>query len=187
MEQLSALDAAFVYRERPNAPLHVGTVLLYDPSTAGRGRLTFDDVVAEVSRRLHLAKAFRRRLVPVPMELDHPWWVEDAGFDLGHHVHRTTLPAPGGEDELFAVAARLFAAPLDLTRPPWEMHVVEDVAGGRVAVVQKIHHAAVDGLSGMEILTAIHDRSPDAERPLRSTSGRPSVNRGRGSTWPGRT
>lgn len=122
-------------------------------------------MVAEVSRRLHLAKAFRRRLVPVPMELDHPWWVEDAGFDLGHHVHRTTLPAPGGEDELFAVAARLFAAPLDLTRPPWEMHVVEDVAGGRVAVVQKIHHAAVDGLSGMEILTAIHDRSPDAEPP----------------------
>lgn len=165
MEQLTALDASFVYRELPHAPLHVGTVLLYDATTAPGGTLTFDDVVSAVSRRLHLAKAFRRRLVPVPMELDHPWWIEDAGFDLTHHVKRASLPRPGGREGLFALAAELFARPLDLARPPWEMHVVDDVGEGQVAVVQKIHHAAVDGLAGMEILGAIHDRSPDASPP----------------------
>ena len=166
MRQLSGLDAVFFYRETPGAPMHVGTLMIYDGSTAPGGEVTFDSIKENIARRLHLAQIFRQRILPVPLGADHPYWTDDARFDLEHHVRRVVLPRPGNLQQLWAEAAELLARPLDLSRPPWEIVVIEGLdgvtgtTGGSFAVVDKVHHAAIDGLSGMEVIAAIHDRHP---------------------------
>lgn len=115
------------------------------------------------------ARAFRQRLVRVPLSLDNPYWIEDPDFDLEFHVRHIALPKPGDWGQLCIQAARLHARPLDMRKPPWEAYVIQgldNVAGvpkDGFALVTKIHHAAIDGVSGAEIAAAIHDLSPDAE------------------------
>ncbi len=169
MRQLSGLAVdTFFYREMPGAPMHVGTIMVYDSSTAPGGEITFEAVVRNIGRRLHLAGMFRQRIVPVPMGVDHPYWIEGPDFDLAFHVRHVILRRPGDLGQLWAEAARLLARPLDLSCPPWEIYVIEGLDGvegtteGSFALVEKVHHAAIDRLSGMEILAAIHDRTPDA-------------------------
>ena len=168
MRQLSGLDAVFYYREMPGAPMHVGTLMVYDGSTAPGGEVNFESIKGNIARRLHLAQIFRQRILPVPLDADHPYWADDAGFDLEHHVGRVDLPSPGNREQLWVVAAQLLARPLDLSRPPWEIIVIEGLdgvtgtTGGSFAVIDKVHHAAIDGLTGMEVIAAVHDRTPDA-------------------------
>lgn len=167
MQQLSGQDASFLYFETPKAPMHIGSFMVYDPSTAPGQFLRFKDVLAHVESRLHLSRVFRQRLVHVPFNLDHPYWIEDDAFDLEFHVRHIALPKPGDWRQLCIQAARLHARPVDLTRPLWEMYVIEgldNVEGARpgsFAILTKTHHAIIDGASGAEILSYLHDLEPD--------------------------
>jgi WS/DGAT/MGAT family acyltransferase len=171
VQQLSGADASFLYFETGNAPTHVGSFAIYDQSTAPSGKVTFKGILANVERRLHLARCFRQKLVRVPMDLDHPYWIEDPEFDLEFHVRHIALPRPGDWRQLCIQVARIHSRPLDLGRPLWEMYViegldnVEGVPPGSFALLTKIHHAAIDGVSGIELAGAIHDTAPDAEPP----------------------
>ena len=167
MQQLTGLDASFVYLETPNTPMHIGSLAIYDPSTSPNGRLRFKEVLAFVESRLDGAWAFRRRLVRVPFDLDHPYWIEDPDFDLEYHVRHIALPEPGDWRQLCILAARLHARPLDLNKPLWEFTIIEGLDNidglpkGSIAILSKVHHAAIDGMSGVEMTTAIHDLTPD--------------------------
>ena len=169
MEQLSGMDASFLYFETPHAPMHIGSFMIYDPSTAPGGFVRFKDVLGHIESRLHLSRAFRQKLMQVPMNLDHPYWVEDNQFDLEFHVRHIALPKPGDWRQLCIQAARLHSRALDMSKPPWEMYVIEgldNVEGappGSFAVLQKIHHAMIDGVSGSEITEYIHDMEPDPD------------------------
>jgi len=168
MQQLSGLDASFLYFETANASTHIGSFSIYDPSTMPGGRITYEKLLADIEGRLHLARCFRQKLARVPLDLDHPYWIEDADFDLEFHVRHIALPRPGSWRQLCEQAARLHARPLDLSRPLWELYLIEGlgeiegVPPGAFATLMKIHHAAIDGVSGMELLAAIHDTTPDA-------------------------
>lgn len=167
MQQLSPMDAAFVYMETPSTPMHIGSLAIYDPSTSPNGKLRFKEVLRFIESRLDGAWAFRRRLVRVPFDLDHPYWIEDPEFDLEYHVRHIALPAPGDWRQLCILAARLHSRALDLNKPLWEFTVIEgldNIEGlpkGCIAILSKVHHAAIDGMSGVEITTAVHDVTPD--------------------------
>ncbi|WP_040492413.1 WS/DGAT/MGAT family O-acyltransferase [Ilumatobacter nonamiensis] len=171
MEQLSGQDASFIYSERGHAPTHITSIGIYDQSTAPDGLVTFKGILGEIEPRLHLARAFRQKVARVPSDLDHPWWVEDANFDLEYHVRHIALPKPGDWRQFCIQVARIHARPLDLSRPLWEMYVIEGldaidgVPVGAFGLVTKIHHAAVDGMSGVEMITAIHTQTPELEIP----------------------
>jgi WS/DGAT/MGAT family acyltransferase len=171
MQQLSGLDASFLYFETPNASTHIGAFSIYDPSRLRSGAITYEKLLADVERRLHLARCFRQKVARVPLDLDHPYWVEDADFDLEFHVRHIALPKPGNWRQLCEQAARIHARPLDLSRPLWELYLIEglnDLPGmpsGSFATLIKIHHAAIDGVSGAQIIAAMHDERPDAELP----------------------
>jgi len=171
MEQLSGMDASFLYFETATAPTHIGSFAIYDQSTAPGGVVTFKGILENVEKRLHLARCFRQRLVQVPFDLDHPYWIEDPNFDIEFHIRHIALPAPGDWRQLCIQVARIHARQLDLNRPLWEMYVIgglDSVAGvpkGSFAVFTKVHHAAIDGVSGAELAAAIHDLSPRAKPP----------------------
>ena len=169
MQQLSGMDASFLYLETPSAPLHIGGLQIYDQSTAPGGLVTFKQVLSYVEARLHLVRTLRERLARVPFEADHPWWYEDPNFDLEFHVRHLALPKPGDWRQLCIQTARLMARPMDLDRPLWEMYVIEgldNVEGypsGCFGLVTKIHHAAIDGVSGMEMTAVLNQIDPDYE------------------------
>jgi diacylglycerol O-acyltransferase / wax synthase len=169
MHQLSGLDATFINVETPNAPTHISSLSIYDQSTAPGGLVTFKGILANVESRLHRADCFRRRLVQVPLGFDHPYWIEDPDFDLEFHVRHIALPKPGDWRQLCIQVARLHARPLDRGKPLWEMYViegldgVEDMPTGSFALFTKIHHAAIDGVSGVEMTAALHDLTPEWE------------------------
>ncbi len=167
MLQLSGQDASFVYMETPSTPMHIGSVGIYDPSTAPGGFVRFKDILAFIESRLGGARSFRQRLVRVPFDLDHPYWIEDPDFDIEYHVRHIALPAPGDWRQLCIQVARLHSRPMDLTKPLWEFIIVEgldNIEGlpkGCFALVSKVHHAAIDGMSGVEMSAAVHDLSPE--------------------------
>jgi WS/DGAT/MGAT family acyltransferase len=161
MERLSGMDASFLYLETESAHMHVAMVGIYDVSTMRDG-YSFEALKQHIADRLQVVPPFRRRLVEVPFQFHHPVWVEDPDFDLDDHVRRATAPAPGGRRELAEVAARIASVPLDRSRPLWEAWVIEGLKHDRVGFVVKVHHAAIDGASGAEIMTALYDLTPDA-------------------------
>jgi diacylglycerol O-acyltransferase / wax synthase len=166
MEQLSGQDASFVYMETPTSPMHIGSVGIYDPSTAPGGFVRFKDILAHIESRLDKARSFRQKLVRVPFDLDHPYWIDDPNFDLEYHVRHIALPQPGDWRQLCIQVARLHARGMDLSKPLWEFNVVEgldNIPGmpkGSFALVAKVHHAAIDGMSGVELSAAVHDIEP---------------------------
>ena len=169
MRQLSGLDASFVYLEAPRAPMHIGSVAIYDPSTAPNGAVTFKGILDHITSRMPLVPSYREKLLRVPLDLDHPYWVDDPDFDLEFHVRHIALPKPGDWRQLCIQAARLQARALDLDRPLWEFYVIEGldnvdgVPRGSFAILSKVHHAAIDGVSGAEMTAVIHDATPDPE------------------------
>lgn len=166
MQQLSGLDAAFLALETRTTTGHVGGVIILDPSTASEP-LTFQRYRTLMQERLPLAPLLRRRLASVPMGLDQPYWLEDPDFDLEFHVRETAIPSPGTESQLRDLIGRLHSRPLDLRRPLWETYLISGLEGGRMAVYTKIHHAAIDGASGTELLTALLDLTPEGrEAPV---------------------
>src|SRR6059036_1817485 len=176
MRQLTSLDAQFLAIETPRTWGHVSGLAIYDPSTTATGQLTIEDVCRMVSGRLHLLPPFRWRLVWVPFGLDHPYWIEDPNFDLDFHVRHSAVPPPGRDDQLAEVVARIVARPLDRTRPLWLSYVIEGLSDERFAVLTTVHHATVDGASGIELLTLMLDDDPsgaDVAPPTQPWHGEP--------------
>jgi diacylglycerol O-acyltransferase len=160
MRQLSTLDAQFLNVESARIYGHVAYLGIYDPSTAPGGVLDGASVKRLMAQRLHLLPPLRWRLVEVPLGLDLPYWADDPDFDLEFHIRETALPAPGDDRQLAETVQRVFGRPLDRGRPLWEIYVIQGLSGGRVALLTKIHHAVVDGLSGNEIMAVVLDPSP---------------------------
>jgi WS/DGAT/MGAT family acyltransferase len=161
MRRLSPLDAQFLNVESPTTVAHVGSLILVDPSTAPRGRWDLETVRSVLEPRLHLAPALRQRLAELPLGLGRPYWVEEPGFDIEFHLRELALPAPGSREQLAEQVARIHARPLDRSRPLWEGYVITGLEGGKAAYYSKIHHAAIDGVSGAEILETILDITPE--------------------------
>jgi diacylglycerol O-acyltransferase len=141
--------------------MHVCGVLLLDPSTIPGG-YSFPELKAALEERVATIPSFRRKLKEVPLEIDHPIWVDDRDFDIDRHVHRLAVPAPAGEDELREICGHLAGIPLDRSRPLWEMWVIEGLKSGQIAVFTKMHHASVDGVSGANLVSYLCSLEPDA-------------------------
>jgi WS/DGAT/MGAT family acyltransferase len=186
--RISAADASFLHLEKAGARLHVASVTVFDGPAP-----SWDELRDHVERRLHLVPRFRQRLAEVPLDQGRPVWVDDPHFNLRYHLRHAGLPAPGGEEQLKVLAGRLFAHPLDRTKPLWEMWLVDrlgahpgragtsDAAGDRpwvggFALIAKSHHALVDGISAVDITTVLFDTEPDAAplpAPSRTWVARP--------------
>jgi WS/DGAT/MGAT family acyltransferase len=170
MQRLSGLDASFLYLETAKQPLHVCSILELETSTMPGG-YTFDRLRDELSLRIKGIPIFREKLADSPFNLDHPVWVDDKDFDVDRHLHRIGLPATGGRLELGQICGHIASLQLDRSRPLWEMWVIENVAGtdatkdGRLAVMTKVHHAGVDGVSGANLMSILCSTEPDAPPP----------------------
>lgn len=170
MERLSGLDASFLYIESPNVPLHVCSIIELDTSTIPGG-YSFDRMMDDLATRVQALPEFRSKIADSQLNLDHPVWVEDKDFDLSRHVHRIALPSPGGRAELSEVCGHIASIPLDRSKPVWEMWVIEGVAGedahqgGPLAMMIKVHHAAVDGVTATNLLNQLCSLQPDAPPP----------------------
>ncbi|HXA42401.1 MAG TPA: wax ester/triacylglycerol synthase family O-acyltransferase [Candidatus Solibacter sp.] len=172
MRQLTSLDAQFLVMETPRQYGHVSGIAVLDPTTAPGGKLELADVQKLVAERLPLLPPFRWRLAEVPFGLDYPYWIDDPDFDLDFHVRELALPQPGTEQKLTDQVVRIFARPLDRARPLWELYLIHGLQGGRVAILTKIHHAVVDGMSGAEILGVLLDVAPEGrEAPPAISNG----------------
>jgi diacylglycerol O-acyltransferase / wax synthase len=163
VKQLSGLDASFLYMETPNTYGHVNGLAIYerpegdfDPYQAAYER--FDALIGRL-------QPMRRRLVEVPLKLDHPYWIDDPDFDLNFHVRHLGLAPPGGADQLAEQVARIVGRRMDRSRPLWEAYVIEGLADGRWAMLTKTHHATIDGAAGVLLLGLLTDPSPDAPMP----------------------
>jgi diacylglycerol O-acyltransferase len=169
-EPLAGLDSWFLYGERHEAPLHIGATYIFEGTPrvkGGRGALGLARTIEE---RLHLVPRYRQKLMWLPGNLGNPVWIDDPDFDLSYHVRRAALPSPGDDATLRDYTARIFARPLDLDKPLWEMTVIEGLSGGRVAVVNKVHHAMVDGISTVDLAALLLDSEPTPtkyQRPRR--------------------
>ena len=159
-ERLSGLDASFLYMETPTLHMHVAMTAVFDPTTVPGG-YTFRRIRQLINDRIPLAPVVQRRLVEVPMRLGFPVWVDDPEFDIDNHLRRAALPSPGGMRELGDFAADVISRQLHRDRPLWEMWIVEGVEDGKVALVAKMHHSTIDGVSGAELLGVLFDLEPE--------------------------
>ena len=160
MQQLTGLDAAFLAFETWNSTGHVGGVCILDPTEAPEP-LDLAKLTEVMAQRLHLVPVMRRKLLNAPLGLDQPYWIDDPNFDIEYHIREVALPAPGSQAQLADQVARLHARPLDRRRPMWEIYLITGLAEGRIGVFTKVHHSAIDGASGAELLTILLDLTPE--------------------------
>jgi WS/DGAT/MGAT family acyltransferase len=163
VRQFTSVDAQFVAAEDGCVHGHVTGLAIYDPSTRANGPLSTAVVRELVQSRLHLVPPFRQRIVRVPLGLDLPYWVEDPAFDLDHHIYEHRLPEPGDDAALAACVSQILGEPLDLSRPPWALHVIHGLRGRRVAIATAIHHSASDGIGMAELFALLHDPTPQPQ------------------------
>ena len=177
MQQLSELDTSFLYLESESSPMHIGGIYLLNCQDRGKP-LSYDDLYQHVSKRLPAAKRFRQRLVEVPLKLDHPYWVDDPDFDLAHHLSHITLQG-GTANTLLSVASDILAEPLNRERPLWHISLIDGFANSPdfpeacCALVVRIHHSAVDGVTGEELMGVLLDFTPDASRRFNAEEWNP--------------
>jgi WS/DGAT/MGAT family acyltransferase len=169
MKTMRAMDAAFLAMEKPDEPRHLGSVSIFGPGD--RGPLTYEVVRNLLTERLPLIASARRVVVEVPLGLGRPSWATDRRFDLEFHLRHTAVPASGGMKALGDFIARTHARPLDRSRPLWELWVIEGLPDQRVALYAKIHMAALDDVTGAEVMTALLDPDPDAIVHVQPHSG----------------
>ena len=163
--RLSALDASFLYLERPTMHMHVGGVGILDSTDRPGGPLRFGDLAHVITSRLHLVPRFRQKVVFVPGNVARPVWADDPDFDVDFHLRRAALPAPGGRKELADFVQRVASRPLDRTKPLWEMYLIEGLQDGLSAILTKVHHAMIDGISAIDIATVLLDFTPEPVIP----------------------
>ncbi len=157
LDRLTATDASFLAQEGDNSHMHVGAILIFEGPPPAIG-----DFLDHIRSRLHLVPRYRQKLAFPPLETGRPLWIDDPSFNLEYHVRHTALPAPGSEEQLRALAARLHSQALDRTKPLWEIWLVQGLEGGRFALLSKSHHALVDGISGVDLVTVLFDLQPVA-------------------------
>jgi diacylglycerol O-acyltransferase / wax synthase len=155
-DRLSGLDSSFLHLERDSTHMHVAACVVFQ----GRAP-AYEDLVDTLIGRFHLVPRYRQRLAFVPFQQGRPVWVDDPHFNASFHVRHTSLPRPGGDDELRRLAGRVFSQALDRSRPLWEIWLVEGLAGDRFALLSKTHHALVDGISGVDLISILFDSSPE--------------------------
>jgi diacylglycerol O-acyltransferase len=166
MQQLNGLDSAFLFMETPNAPMHIGSVAIFDPSTAPGKLVRLKRIIKTLEDRAHLAPYLKQRLFEVPFNADFPYWVRDDSFDPEFHIRHLALPKPGDWRQLCIQIARIHSRSLDRSRPLWELYVIEGldniegIPPGSFAFVSKTHHAAIDGSSSADVGSAMCDPSP---------------------------
>ena len=159
-DRLSGLDASFLHLEDASAHMHVASVMLFEGDPP-----PYDDLLEGIERRLHLVPRYRQRLANVPLAQGRPKWVDDPHLNLRYHVRAAALPAPGSEGELRTLAGRVFSQQLDRDKPLWELWLVDGLEGNRFALLGKTHHALVDGISGMDIVSVLFDASAEPAAP----------------------
>jgi diacylglycerol O-acyltransferase / wax synthase len=164
MRQLSSLDVQFLALENTRQTGHVAGLAILDPSTTPDGALACTDIQELLAERLPQLPPLRWRLAEVPLGLDYPYWIDDVDFDLDFHVRELALPAPGSNEQLAEQVARITSRPLDRARPLWELYLIHGLRDGHVAMLTKIHHALIDGMSGAEIMGLLLDLGPDAPK-----------------------
>ena len=168
MKQLNIQDAGFVYQETKYTPMHICGIGIYD-NTSKKQRPRKAQILEYIQARLHTAPILTQKLYEVPGNWDRPFWIEDEEFDLNQHIYHHGLPMPGDEEQLNELISRLISQPLDMTRPLWEVHVIEGVnamnglSKNSFAILTKVHHSCVDGSSGNSIITVLHDLEPDGK------------------------
>jgi diacylglycerol O-acyltransferase / wax synthase len=160
MDRLSPLDSFFLHIEDDVNHMHIGSVGIFEGPPP-----PYEDMTRTVAGRLSLVPRYRQRVAPVPLSLGRPVWVDDPHFNIEYHVRHTALPRPGGEAELRRLVGRVMSQQLDRAKPLWEIWMVEGLGEDRWAIVSKVHHCLVDGVSGSELMTVIFDLSPDVPRP----------------------
>jgi len=157
--RLTTIDATFLYAEKPAQPMHVGGSMVYE------GRLSLATLVRALEDRLHLLPRYRQKVVFPLFAMAHPTWEDDPAFDIRHHVAEVALPPPGDDRVLSEIGGRAFAGMLDREHPLWKLIVIQGRADGNTAVIWKVHHAMIDGVSGVDLTMVLHDLKPDAPPP----------------------
>jgi diacylglycerol O-acyltransferase len=172
MQQLSGADNVSLLAERGNIYNHVGGLIIYDTSTAPGGKVRYKDILKHFEDRMYLNPVFRRHLAATPLGLDRPYLVADTQIDVEYHIRHIALPKPGDWRQLMIQVARLHSRPLDRTRPLWEVYVIEgldnipNLPAGAFAIFLKIHHAVVDGMATIHLLTQLHTLTPEHIDPV---------------------
>ena len=156
LDRLSAVDAGFLAQEKPNTHMHIGGLALFEGEPPA-----LDEFLAHIESRLHLVPRYRQKLATPPFETGRALWVDDPNFNLAYHVRHTALPAPGDEDALLKMTARVFSQRLDRSKPLWELWLVERGPGEGWGLISKTHHAVVDGVSGVDLASVLFDLGPE--------------------------
>ena len=160
LDRLTAVDASFLAQEGPVSHMHIGGLVICEGPAPG-----YEEMLDHIRTRLHLVPRYRQRLAQPPLETGRPLWADDPTFNLEYHVRQTALPAPGAEDQLMRLVARIMSQQLDRSKPLWEMWIVEGLQDGGFAVISKTHHALIDGISGVDLATVMFDLSPVPAEP----------------------
>lgn len=182
ISQLSAQDAQFLYIQSATNLTHVMAVYIYDPSTAPGGKVRFKDIIDHVRKRLHITPMFTRKLYRLPLDIDHPYWVKDEHFDLEAHISHGRLPEPADWRQFCIHVARHHSKPMDMSRPLWDMYVLEGLdnipgfAKGSYAILTRIHHSTIDGVSGAHFFAALSDKDREGTPAIPLPEGIPDEN-----------
>ncbi len=157
MDRMSALDSGFYFAESENTPMHVGSVAIFDGPAP-----TYGDVVRLLLSKLPVVPRYRQRVREVPLQVGRPMWIDDPHFQILYHVRHTAVPGPGSDEQLRNLAGRVLGQRLDLSKPLWELYLVEGLEDDRWAIISKVHHCMVDGVAGSDLMQLMFDLSPDA-------------------------
>src|SRR3954469_11288503 len=155
LDRLSATDASFLSQENETSHMHIGAVLVFEGPPP-----SYDEFLEHVEARLHLVPRYRQKLAFPPLQSGRPFWVDDPRLNLEYHVRHSSLPEPGDDDQLALLTGRLFSQQLDRSKPLWEMNLVQGLEGNRFALISKTHHALVDGVAGVDLMTVLFDPTP---------------------------
>ena len=160
LDRLSSTDVSFLTNESSSSHMHVGAIMIFEGPTP-----SYEDLLGHIQSRYRLVPRFRQKLAYPPAQTGRPFWVDDPNLNLEYHVRHSALPAPGSEDQLRRMAARVFSQQLDRSKPLWELWLVQGLTRNRFALLTKTHHAVVDGVSGVDIATVLFDLNPVPEPP----------------------
>jgi WS/DGAT/MGAT family acyltransferase len=162
MERMNTLDAGFFFAEHARVPMHLGALALFDGPAP-----SYQDLVGLYAARLSRVPRYRQVVRTAPLQMFRPAWADDEHFEIGQHVRHAAVPKPGRALQLHHLAGKIYAQPLDRSRPLWEAWLLEGIEAGRWAILSKVHHCMVDGIGGTDLMTEVFDLRPDSGLPVR--------------------
>lgn len=179
MEQLSGLDATFLYAETPEQPMHVGGLMFFDIPKEWDGKF-YDRFVEFFKSRVHLIPIFSKKLARAAFNMDHPGWIDVPDLDWDYHIKNLKIAKPGTRAQVEDAVAHFHAKLLPRNKPLWQLHVFEDLENGKAALYSKVHHACIDGQAGMAINAALYDLTPEPRKvpppkPKKATPEKPPL------------